>query len=290
MRGRICALSAAVCCAAALVAVGGAPARAGVTGPTATPKQPVAYGTGGGAATMSPYATAAAVKILRQGGNAVDAAVAAATTLGVTEPFVAGPGGGGYFVYYRARDHKVFTIEGREKAPAGAQPDMFLDASGKQLPFEQAVESGVSVGVPGQVATWGVALRRFGTRSLATVLKPAEDVAAKGFPLDVPLVNAIQTNQAKLARFPASAKLFLPGGKVPSVGDRLRNPDLARTYRQLGRHGYRWFYTGPIASQLSAATRNVAVSPGSAQVAGGTMTATDLANYRAVLRDPVSWT
>src|SRR3954453_10941339 len=290
MRGRICALSAAVCCAAALVAVGGAPARAGVTGPTAMPKQPVAYGTGSGAATMSRYGTAAAIKILQQGGNAVDAAVAAATTLGVTEPFVAGPGGGGYFVYYRAKDRKVFTIDGREKAPAGAQPNMFLDAAGNPLPFEQAVESGVSVGVPGQVATWGVALQRFGTRSLATVLEPAEDVATKGFPLDTPLVNAIRSNQAKLARFPASAKLFLPGGEVPSVGDRLRNPDLARTYRQLGRHGYRWFYTGPIASQLSAATRNVAVSPGSAPVAGGTMTAADLANYRAVLRDPVTWT
>src|SRR4051812_13457962 len=290
MRGRICAVCAALCCAGALVAAGSAPARARVTGPTAEPKQPVAYGTGGGAASMSRYGTAAAIKILQQGGNAVDAAVAAATTLGVTEPFVAGPGGGGYFVYYRAKDRKVFTIDGREKAPAGAQPNMFLDAAGNPLPFEQAVESGVSVGVPGQVATWGVALQRFGTRSLATVLEPAEDVATKGFPLDTPLVNAIRSNQAKLARFPASAKLFLPGGKVPSVGDRLRNPDLARTSRQLGRHGYRWFYTGSIASQLSAATRNVAVSPGSAPVAGGTMTATDLANYRAVLRDPVSWT
>src|SRR6059058_3013550 len=141
---------------------------------------------------MSPYATASAIDVLKHGGNAVDAAVAAAATLGVTEPFVAGPGGGGFFVYYRARDHRVFTIDGREKAPAGARPDMFLDASGKPLPFEQAVESGVSVGVPGNVATWGVALRRFGTRSLASVLTPAEDVATKGFRLDTPLVTAIQ--------------------------------------------------------------------------------------------------
>jgi MFS family permease len=115
---------------------------------------------------MSPYATAAAIHILQRGGNAADAAVAAATTLGVTEPFVAGPGGGGYFLFYRAKDHKVFAIDGREKAPAGAQPNMFLDANGRPLPFEQAVESGVSVGVPGQVATWGVALDRFGSRAL----------------------------------------------------------------------------------------------------------------------------
>src|SRR4051795_4569834 len=95
---------------AALVAVGGASAH-----PQAAPlgqlvKQPVAYGSDGGAATMSPYATASAIQILKRGGNAVDAAVAAATTLGVTEPFVAGPGGGGYLVVYNARDRKVYAI------------------------------------------------------------------------------------------------------------------------------------------------------------------------------------
>src|SRR4051812_21549975 len=210
MRGRICALSAAVCCAAALVAVGGAPARAGVTGPTATPKQPVAYGTGGGAATMSPSAPAAAIKILRQGGNAVDAAVAAAATLGVSEPFVAGPGGGGYFVYYRAKDKKVFVIDGREKAPAAARPEQFLTPEGRPMDFETAVESGLSVGVPGNVATWGTALDRWGSQSLASVLAPAARVARHGFHLDSALVRAIAGNQGKLAKFPGSAALFLP--------------------------------------------------------------------------------
>src|SRR4051794_16637744 len=254
MRGRICAVGAALCCAGALAAAGSAPARARVTGPTAEPKQPVAYGTGGGAASMSRYGTAAAIKNLQQGGNAVDAAVAAATTLGVTEPFVAGAGGGGYFVYSRAKDRKVFTIDGREKAPAGAQPNMFLDAAGNPLPFEQAVESGVSVGVPGQVATWGAALKRFGSMSLDKVLEPAESVADRGFPLDTALVSAIQGQKAKLAHFPASAALFLPGGNVPAVGTILKNPDLARTYRQIGRHGWRWFYTGKIAAELARTT------------------------------------
>src|SRR5689334_11194689 len=208
------AFAVALACAA-LVGVGGASAhpQAPPLGPLV--KQPVAYGSNGGAASMSPYATAAAIQILKRGGNAVDAAVAAATTLGVTEPFVAGPGGGGYFVYYRAKDHKVFAIDGREKAPAGAQPNMFLDANGTPLPFEQAVESGVSVGVPGQVATWGVALKRFGTMKLAKVLQPAEAVAEKGFPLDTPLVSAIQAQKTKLAHFPASASYYLPGGNVP---------------------------------------------------------------------------
>src|SRR3954462_641807 len=189
MNSRWLSIGAGVLALAAPVALSGGTAAA--KAPERTPdKQPTAVGSGGGAATMSPYATQAAIETRRKGGNAVDGAVAAAATLGVTEPFVAGPGGGGFFVYYRAKDRKVFTIDGREKAPAGAQLNMFLDAAGNPLPFEQAVESGVSVGVPGQVATWGVALQRFGTRSLATVLEPAEDVATKGFPLDTPLVNA----------------------------------------------------------------------------------------------------
>ncbi|MCW3015208.1 MAG: ggt [Solirubrobacterales bacterium] len=275
--------------AVGVVTGGGAAAHGAVRGPQALPQQPVAYGTGGGAATMSPYATASAVDVLRRGGNAVDAAVAAAATLGVSEPFVAGPGGGGYFVYYRARDHKVFTIDGREKAPAGARPDMFLGPDGKPVDFEQAVESGESVGVPGNVATWGVALDRFGSRSLRAVLRPAELVARQGFELDQALVDAISKNQAKLARFPASARYYLPGGKVPAVGHVLRNPHLAATYAQLGRHGWRWFYTGPLADELSAAVRNPATSPGTPPVAGGTMTAKDLRDYSAPLRDPATW-
>jgi gamma-glutamyltranspeptidase / glutathione hydrolase len=282
------AMAVALCCAA-FVAVGAS------AHPQAKPlepfvKQPVAYGSDGGAATMSPYATAAAIEILKHGGNAADAAVAAATTLGVTEPFVAGPGGGGYFVYYRARDHKVFTIDGREKAPAGATEDMFLDPVTHQpLPFEQAVESGVSVGVPGQVATWGVALDRFGSMSMRKVLQPAEDVASRGFPLDLPLVSAIQGQKTKLAHFAPSAAFFLPGGNPPPVGYIMRNPDLAETYREIGDHGWRWFYTGPIARELAATVKAPPTAPGTAAVAGGSMTARDMANYTAPLRDPVTW-
>src|SRR4051812_44174084 len=172
----------------ALTFVSAAPVAAAKPAPK---QQPVAYGRGGGAATMSPYATKAAIDVLRRGGNAVDGAVAAAASLGVTEPFVAGPRGGGFFVYYRARDHRGFTIDGREKAPAAATPGMFLGPDGKPLDFETAVESGKSVGVPGNVATWGVALRRFGSQKLSRVLRPAVRVAGKGFVLDDALVKAI---------------------------------------------------------------------------------------------------
>src|SRR3954452_4925043 len=258
-------------------------------GPEALPKQPVAYGTGGGAATMSPYATASAIDVLKHGGNAVDAAVAAAATLGVSEPFVAGPGGGGYFVYYRASDHKVFTIDGRETAPAGATPDMFLGPDGKPMDFETAVESGKSVGVPGQVATWGVALRQWGRRSLRSDLRPAIGVAREGFALDQALSDAIQKNQAKLARFPASAAYYLPGGQVPAPGTVLHNPDLASTYEQIGRNGWQWFYDGPIAADIANQVQHPETSPGTTPVAGGTMTPQDLAKYTAPLKDPVSW-
>jgi gamma-glutamyltranspeptidase/glutathione hydrolase len=276
--------------AIAIAAIGGgSPAQAGQTGPQGLPKQPVAYGSGGGAATMSPYATASAIDVLKHGGNAVDAAVAAAATLGVSEPFVAGPGGGGYFVYYRARDHKVFTIDGREKAPAGAKPDMFLGPDGKPMDFETAVESGLSVGVPGNVATWGVALRQWGSRSLRSVLKPAIGVARRGFEMDQALVDSITKNQAKLARFPASAEYYLPGGQVPAVGTEFHNPDLATTYEQLGRNGWQWFYDGPIAGEIAGEVQHPQIAPGSAPVAGGSMTAKDLADYSAPVKDPVSW-
>ncbi len=282
------AVAVALVCAA-LVAVGGASAhpQSQPLGPLV--KQPVAYGSGGGAATMSPYATAAAIQILKHGGNAVDAAVAAATTLGVTEPFVAGPGGGGYFVYYSAHDRRVYAIDGREKATAGATPTMFLDANGTPLPFETAVESGVSVGVPGQVATWGVAEDRFGSMPMRKVLEPAEDVADRGFPLDTALVSAITGQKTKLAHFAPSAAMYLPGGNVPATGSILRNPDLAETYREIGDHGWRWFYTGPIARELAQTVQQPPVAPGTPPVAGGTMTAQDMANYTAPMRNPVSW-
>jgi gamma-glutamyltranspeptidase/glutathione hydrolase len=281
------ALAVALCCGA-LVAVGGASAhtRSHPVGPLV--KQPVAYGRDGGAATMSPYATAAAIHILERGGNAADAAVAAATTLGVTEPFVAGPGGGGYFIYYSARNHRVYAIDGREKAPAGATPDMFLD-NGTPRPFETAVESGVSVGVPGQVATWGVAEDRFGSMSMRKVLEPAEEVAERGFPLDTPLVSSILGQKTKLAHFAPSAAFYLPGGNVPPVGYVLRNPDLAETYREIGEHGWRWFYTGPIAREIAQTVQHPPTAPGTAPVAGGTMTAQDMANYTAPIRNPATW-
>ena len=150
---------------------------AGVTAPTAPlpPKQAVAVGTGGAVVSDTAESTAAGLAVLREGGTAADAAVAVASTLGVTDPYVAGIGGGGYLVYYDARTHRVTTIDGRETAPASATSALFIDpTTGKPLAFPTAVTSGLSIGVPGNLITGQQALNRFGRFSLGHDLRPAE--------------------------------------------------------------------------------------------------------------------
>ncbi len=139
---------------------------------------PTSIGSGGAAASVERIATQAAIDTLKKGGNAVDAAVAAAGVLGVTEPFSCGVGGGG-FVVIRTADGKVTTIDGRETAPAAMTPTSFWE-NGAPLRFNDARFSGMSVGVPGTVATWVAALEAYGTMSLAAVLQPGIDVARDG--------------------------------------------------------------------------------------------------------------
>src|SRR6476469_6725555 len=204
----------------------------------ASAKQAVTVGRGGAVVSDSTTATDAGLRVLRRGGSAADAAVAVASTLGVTDPLVAGIGGGGYFVYYDARTHRVTTIDGRETTPAGDGPDMFIDpATGQPLAFPTAVTSGLSVGVPGTLATWQRALDRWGRRGLAADLKPAIRVARHGFTVDATMQELTRENQARFAQFSSTSGLFLPGGALPAVGSVLRNPDLAATYRQIARHG-----------------------------------------------------
>src|SRR3954447_19590288 len=140
-------------------------------------------GTGGAAAPVDALATQAAIDTLKGGGNAVDAAVTAAGVLGVTEPFSSGIGGGGFMVIYRASDGEGTTIDGRERAPAAMRPDSFWE-NGVPLPFNDARYSGLSVGVPGTVATWDQALSRYGTISLSQALQPGIRIARNGFAID----------------------------------------------------------------------------------------------------------
>lgn len=208
--------------------------------------------------------------MLRRGGNAVDAAVAAAAALGVTEPFSAGIGGGGFLVYYDARSGAVSTLDGRESAPATAQ--RFIDsATGQPLAFQEARVGGLSVGTPGTLATWAEALERWGRRDLARNLRPAIELAEDGFVADQIFRSQVEGNAAIFADFPASAELYLPSGVPPAAGTVLPNPDLADTYRAIARHGTGVFYEGPIGADIAAtvqdppvrdgATRNVRCTP-----------------------------
>ncbi|HEY9328614.1 MAG TPA: gamma-glutamyltransferase [Streptomyces sp.] len=250
------------------------------------PKSPVAAGYGGAVSSVDADATAAGIEVLRKGGNAVDAAVATAAALGVTEPYSAGLGGGGYFVHYDARTRTVETIDGRETAPRSADSSLFLE-NGKPIAFESAVTSGLGVGTPGTPATWDAALDAWGSRSLRQVLKPAERLARDGFVVDGTFRSQTAGNQARFADFPATRKLFLPGGALPEVGSVFKNPDLARTYEEVGRKGVDALYRGKLADDIVRTVRNPPVDPASARVVRpGDLTAKDLRSYRALRQAP----
>jgi gamma-glutamyltranspeptidase/glutathione hydrolase len=233
----------------ATIAVLAAPAAAAAADPYQHTTQPVAQGTGGSAATVDSVATTAATNALRAGGNAVDAAVAAAAVLGVTEPFSSGIGGGGFMII-RTPDGKITTIDSREKSPAAMRPDSFWE-NGVPLPFAEARYSGLSVGVPGTVETWDEALEQYGTLSLAEALAPAIRVARDGFVVDETFAAQTQGNVDWFDDIPASAALYLdPDGTPRDVGSTFRNPDLARAYERIAKLGAKGFYRGVIAAAL----------------------------------------
>ncbi|MFI6516494.1 gamma-glutamyltransferase [Spirillospora sp. NPDC050679] len=276
------ALAAAAVLAASLAAPGQAAADARTGAPPG--KNPVATGYGGAVSTVDPDASAAAIEVLKRGGNAMDAAVAAAATLGVTEPFVAAIGGGGYMTYYDAKKRRVYAVDGRETAPGRMRADSFVDpATGRALPFEEAVTSGLSVGVPGTVAQWERALRRHGTRDLGPLLGPAIRVAEKGFVVDKEFRDQTAVNEARFRDIVPTRKLFLPGDKLPEIGSTFRNPDLARTYRELAKRGPDWFYEGGLAREIVQTVKKPPVDPAATRkVRPGLMEERDLAAYKAL--------
>lgn len=253
--------------------------------PAAPAKTPLATGTGGAVATISEQASQSAMTILNKGGNAIDAAVAAAATLGVTDPFSCGIGGGGFMVIYLAKEKRVITIDHREMAPASFTPRWFQD-QGRPLDFDTAVASGASVGVPGTVRGWHEALERYGSMSLRQVLAPAIGVAEKGFPVSDIFNRLVKENEAKFQRFSSTSALYLRNGKAMPVGATVRNPDLARAYRLLASGGQRAFYAGPLARAVVDTVNHPPMAAG-AQVRAGQMTLADLANYEARIRQPV---
>ena len=276
-------LYAFVALVAVLALVAGVPAAADV-GSGAGP--PTSVGTGGAAASVEKLATQAGIDILRRGGNAVDAAVATAAVLGVTEPLTCGVGGGGFSVGRRA-DGDVTTIDGRETAPAAMHPTSFWE-NGTPLPFNDARFSGLSVGVPGTVDTWLDALDEFGTMSLAEVLAPAIHVARHGYAIDQVWFDQVNSVRDWFDDVPATAALFLdPDGTPRDVGTVFTNPALAKTYERIAHLGAKGFYRGAVADALVDAVRQPAVSPTANHVwRPGDITMRDLHTYTAPERAP----
>lgn len=238
------------------------------------------------AVTANPHATGAALEVLRSGGNAVDAAVTAAWVLNVVEPESSGLGGGGFALVYDVHARRVVALDGRETAPAGVTPHLFLGPDGRPIRFyPERIAGGRPVGVPGTVAMLALMLRRFGTRTLAQTLQPAIRLCEAGFPVSPRLAASLAHQRARLAHFPATRAIFFrhpsdPGSPTLAAGTLLRQPELARAFRLLAAQGAEAYYRGPIAAAIVRAVRDAPVAP-------GTMTTADLADYRAIVRSPV---
>jgi gamma-glutamyltranspeptidase/glutathione hydrolase len=268
-----------------LVVAAGGPSPASALVPVPE-KLPLAIGTGGAVATVDPDATQVGLQVLESGGNAADAAVAAAAALGVTEPYSAGVGGGGFFLYYDAETGEVSSIDGRETAPISMGAGAFLDDEGNALPFQEAVQSGLSVGTPGTPLTWARALEEFGTLSLPEVLQGGIRLADEGFVVDETFRQQTADNEQRLRQFEPTAQLFLPNGALPEVGSVFRNPDLARTYELLASEGVKPFYTGVLAKEIVQTVQDPPVAAGAGDVRPGLLEEVDLALYDAPLREP----
>jgi gamma-glutamyltranspeptidase/glutathione hydrolase len=246
----------------------------------------IAHGKTAMVATAHPLATAAAVQILKDGGNAVDAAVAASFAIGVVRPQSTGIGGGGFLLSYTAKAHQVEVVDFRERAPKGATRDMFLDAKGEPAAYrhgnvtlpEASVNGPLAVGIPGVVAGLVETQGKRGRLPLAKVMAPAIALARDGFPVYPDLADAIVERREMLAAFPASAAIYLPGGKPLAAGERLVQKDLAATLESIATHGEKDFYAGVVARQIADAV----------QSAGGILTREDLANYKVLHRQPVT--
>ena len=253
------------------------------------PKVPLMVGSGGAVSSVDRDASQVGIEVLARGGNAADAAVATAAALGVTEPYSAGIGGGGFFVYYDAKTKKVSTIDGRETAPKSFTETTFVDpATGTPYPFQTVVDSGLSVGTPGTPALWDRAARTFGTIRLSELLKPAEHLAAKGFVVDQTFRDQTAANETRFRKFPETAAVFLPGGQLPVVGSTFTNPDMARAYRELRTHGVDSIYEGGRLGQaIVAEVRNPTTRP-DVSVLKGQLTLKDLAAYEAPIKAPIT--
>jgi gamma-glutamyltranspeptidase / glutathione hydrolase len=226
-------------------------------------------------ATVHPIATDAGVRAFEAGGNAVDAAVAAAVTLGVVDSYNSGLGGG-CFILIRSADGKFVAIDGRETAPAAARRDMYL-RDGKAQP-ELSQTGALAVATPGALAAYQMAIEKHGRRKLSELMLPAAAVAENGYEISGLFAERLKSKAKELEKFPGSrAALLKPDGSPYFKGEVLRQPDLAKSYRAIAEQGVDWFYRGAFAEQVSKWMKEH----------GGILTAADFAKYRPTVRAPL---
>ncbi|WP_050049578.1 gamma-glutamyltransferase [Halostagnicola sp. A56] len=251
----------------------------------ASPSNAVAEATDGMVSSVHPQATAAGVKVLENGGNAIDAAVAVQFALNVVQPHSSGIGGGGFILVYSATEDEIIAIDNRERAPLGAQPDMFLDNRGEEVPFFDRHTNGKAVGVPGTLKAADVAVKRFGRTALCELLQPAIELAAPGgrtVTVDEFLASSIADNVEDGALTPTAREVFAPGGDPLEAGDELVQSDLADTLRTIRDDGIGSFYKGEIAADIAETIQGAARS----RKTGGSMTIDDLGRYNVAITRP----
>ncbi|WP_095012383.1 gamma-glutamyltransferase [Tsuneonella mangrovi] len=230
-----------------------------------------------------PRAAAAGVEMLRKGGSATDAAIAIMLSLTVVEPQSSGLGGGGFYVHTDPNGN-LDTIDGREKAPAAATPNRFLKPDGEPMDFRTAVESGLSIGVPGSLRVAEEAMRKHGKLPWATVLEPAIRLARDGFQITPRLYSTLLESKSTAGRTPEGLALFYQADGTPKpIGTLVRNPALAETLQQIALHGADWLYTGQNAEDLARTIANDTPSDGK-------MTAADIESYKVADRPAVCGT
>jgi gamma-glutamyltranspeptidase/glutathione hydrolase len=230
-------------------------------------------------AAANPLAVDAGLEILGEGGNAIDAAVAVQAMLGLVEPQSSGIAGGAFLLYYDAHTHKVSAVDGRERAPAAAPPDMFLDEHGKPLPFVVAVRSGRSTGVPGAIAMLYAAHAKLGALRWKELFQPAIRAASSGFKVPARLATFLGEGSPFPPTNEVRTLFSRPDGETIQEGDLFRNPEYARTLERIALDGPRALYQGAIANEI-VATTHLAPFP-------GTMTLKDLSSYRPNWAEPL---
>ncbi len=226
------------------------------------------------AATSQPLATATAIRVLQQGGNAIDAAIAANAVLGVVEPMSCGLGGDLFAIVWDARTKRLIGLNASGRAPAAATIDLFRAKGLAKIP----VHGPLSWSVPGCVDGWDQLRKRFGTRSWSELLAPAIGYAELGFPVSEIIAGEWRGAESSLREIPTSAACYLPGGHAPAVGSVFRNPGLARSLQAIARDGRDAFYKGPLAEAMVRYS----------QSAGGLFSHQDFAEHTSTDVTPVS--